>query len=100
VETLWVHLPPGLQPIGNKETTWPSAPPPPMSTYLSHFLFIYPKPGGLIKLKNDLEMYPKKCKALCGSSLFALSNYTTFSQTQTCATVPLMLVYIDLSKKV
>jgi hypothetical protein len=77
-----VHFPPGVEPIGNKET--PSAYCPPHLHLFQTFF------GGFIKLKYDLETLLKNLKALSGSSpVFVLSKYTIFGQTQTGVTFPL-----------
>ncbi len=57
-----------------------------VSTYFRHF--ISKKLSGFINL-NTIWRQQKNLESISGSSpSFALSNYTTFSQTQTGATVP------------
>jgi hypothetical protein len=90
LETRWVHFSPDLQLIGNlRKHSRPNAHR--ASTYLRHFLFISLKRSGFIKLKK-IWRHKINLKAISGSSpIFALSNYTTSSQTQTGATVPLTI---------
>jgi hypothetical protein len=92
--TRWVHFPPDLQPIGNlRKHSRPNAHR--ASTSLRHFLFISLKHSGFIKLKK-IWRHKVNLKAISGSSpIFALSNYTTSSQTQTGATVPLTIHLLD-----
>jgi hypothetical protein len=64
---------------------------PTVSPQISGNFCLFPRSTAVfIELKYDLEKKHKNLKAITGSSpIFALSNYTTFNQTQTGATVPL-----------
>jgi hypothetical protein len=56
---------------------------------MSGIFCLFPQTTPVIINSIKIRKHKKKLKALSGSSpIFALSNYTTFDQTQTGATVP------------
>jgi hypothetical protein len=63
---------------------------PTMSPHILGIFCLFPQSTAVfIKLKYNFETWLKNLKAISSSSpIFALSNYTTFSQTKTGATVP------------
>jgi hypothetical protein len=87
VETQRAHFPPRFQPIGSTKT--PQSITQWVSTYFRHFLSVSSKHSGFIKINEKSETEKKNLKTIRDSSpILALSNNSTFGQTQTGATVP------------
>jgi hypothetical protein len=83
VKTPRTHFPPSFQQTGSKKTPRPVTQQ--VSTYFRHFLSVTSKHSGFTTLNEKSETQKKNSKTVSGgSSIFALSIYTTFGQTQRC----------------